>query len=144
MAIAQGFTATAMFAGLALGLAAPALATNQMSGHYIVNQTTLRGFSHTEDWYFTPCGDGCASLADSFGVTLGQAHLVNGQWTMDGVNTGATCSDGSIAPPGSTSTHYIWDPNTLAGEVQITNYVSVCGNPAGPADADNIQFRQAA
>ncbi len=43
MAIVRGFAATVMFAGLALGLAAPASAGPAMSGHYVKTETTSDG-----------------------------------------------------------------------------------------------------
>ena len=73
-----------------------------------------------------------------------QAHLVNQQWIADTSSGSAACSDGTTSPENSTEAHYAWDPNTLAGTVQITNKVSVCGNPAGPYGAETIQFRQVA
>ena len=63
MAIVRGFAATVIFAGLALGLAAPASAGPAMSGH---STSRLRRhqmvYSATNDWYFTSCGDGCANV----------------------------------------------------------------------------------
>src|ERR1700758_3615118 len=112
MAIARGFAASAMFAGLAVGFAAPASAAPVMSGHYIITYTSPNGQVTTADWYVTPCGDGCASVVYG-GKTLGQARLVNGQWTLDSPGD-AVCSDGSQVPR-ALATHDTWDPNTLAG-----------------------------
>jgi hypothetical protein len=140
MAIAPGFAATAMFAGLALGLAAPASAVNQMSGHYIETATSSAGRTVTTDWYFTPCGDGCASVADN-GGPLGQARVVNGQWTLD-TTTNAVCRDGSTVP-NALSAHYTWDPNTLAGTAQGKANLPACGQPAAGQQTSNLQLRQA-
>ena len=140
MAVAQGIAATAMFAGLALGYAAPAFATNQLSGHYIETETGAAGQSTTNDWYVTPCGDGCASI-NSNGGPVGQARLVNGQWTMD-VTGIAACPDGTRVPD-AFSDHYTWDPNTLAGTVRITNTAGACGKPVGDSGTISMQLRQA-
>lgn len=147
MAIARCFAATAMLTGLALGLAAPASAQNEMSGHYIENQTdqstgqpvTLGGQPVINDWYFTPCGDGCASAVEN-GQPHGQAQLVNGQWTIDSGGP-VTCADGTNVP-NALSSHRTWDPNTLAGRVQETFNVPACGNAAGYQYTNNIQFTQ--
>lgn len=144
MAMARGFATTAIFAGLALGLAAPASAVNQMSGHYIETATDpSSGRSTTSDLYFTPCGDGCAFAATTNGgQPFGQARVVNGQWTMDSTNQ-ANCADGSRIP-NVESTHYTWDPNTLAGTTQVTDKWAVCGFAAPISYTNNIQLRQAA
>jgi hypothetical protein len=140
IAIAQGIVATARFADLALGLAAPAFATNQLSGHYIETETGAAGQSTTNDWYVTPCSDRCASI-NSNGGPLAQARLANGQWTMD-TTAIAACPDGTRVP-NAFSDHYTWDPNTLAGTVRITNTAGVCGKPAGDSGTINMQLRQA-
>jgi hypothetical protein len=66
MTVTRAMAATAMLAGLAAGTASTAWAgpsdrTPQMSGHYIETDTSENGQTTTSDWYFTPCGDGCAS-----------------------------------------------------------------------------------
>jgi len=142
MTITRGLAAAAILAGLAVATAGPAGADpqNQMSGHYIETTTTpSTGQSSTNDWRFTPCGDGCASGAS--GAVTGQARLVNGRWTMD-LTEDWVCPDGSRGL-GALSTHYTWDPNTLAGTVQNTTKVPACGYSAGQQWTNNIQFRQA-
>ena len=140
MAFARGFAATAIFAGLALGLAAPASA---LSGHYINTETNPQtGQSSTSDWYITPCGDGCASVAvNNPGDPGWQARLVNGQWTMDTTST-AICVDGTQVA-NAESGHYTWDANALAGRHQVTINVPACGNPAGVQFTNNFQLKQA-
>jgi hypothetical protein len=52
-----------------------------MSGHYIRTETTLDGRSLTEDWYFTPCGDGCADVSTVSGSVrgaIGERAMDNG------------------------------------------------------------------
>jgi hypothetical protein len=144
MAITRGFAATAIFAGVALGLAPTAFAVSQMSGHYIETLTNPgNGLSATNDWYFTPCGDGCADGALKPGAqTRGRAKLVGGQWEMDLGNSYANCSDGGSVP-NAVSIHYKWDPDTLEGTATGTFVVPACGNPTGASQTVNVQFRQA-
>lgn len=146
MTFTRGIVAAAILAGLAIGTASPAGAdpqekpTKQMSGHYIETTTTpSTGQSSTNDWQFTPCGDGCASGAS--GTATGQARLANGPWTMD-LTEDWICPDGS-RNPGALSTHYTWDSTTLAGTVDNTTKVPACGYSAGGHWTNNIQFKQA-
>jgi hypothetical protein len=55
--------------------------------------------------------------------------LVDGQWTLDG-RGGVSCEQGGDIP-NAIAFHYTWDPNSLDGNVQITNNVAACGNPQG-------------
>jgi hypothetical protein len=144
MTITRGVAAAAMFAGVAVGTASAAGADTTMSGHYIRTETNPQtGHSQTDDWYVTPCGDGCASIAITPNASApSQAHLVNGQWTLDSAVHALTCSDGTVVP-NAVSAHYTWDPNTLAGTVQVTYNVPACGNPAGHTQTNNVQLRQA-
>ena len=144
MTIARGFAATVIFAGLAVGSASAAWAETTMSGHYIRIETDPQtGQSETDDWYATPCGDGCASLASTpGGPAISQARLVNGQWTLDSAIHTLNCPDGTVVP-NAVSAHYTWDPNTLAGTVQINSNGSACGIPAGYERTNDVQIRQA-
>jgi hypothetical protein len=152
MSVTRAIAATAMLAGLAVGAAGPVWADpqdphdrtkNQMSGHYIKTETAVNGQSTTQDWYFTPCGDECASFAATpGGQPAGQARVVNGQWTLD-ITTDAACFDGSLVPNAEFS-HYTWDSNTLAGTAQFTLKAPACGRPAGYQQTDSVQLRQAA
>ena len=143
MAIARGFAATVIFAGLAVGTASAVWAETTLSGHYIRTETNPQyGQSVTDDWYATPCGDGCASLASTpGGPAISQARLVNGQWTLDSAVHTLICPDGSVV--NAVSAHYTLDPNTLAGTVQLTYQVPTCGTPAGYQTTNNVQLRQA-
>jgi hypothetical protein len=134
--ITHGLAAGAMFAGLALGLTAPAAAADPLNGHYIETETYPDGHQVHSDWNFTPCGDGCASIAD-----LGQANLVKGQWQLDG-SGGVTCEQGGDTP-NAIGYHYSWDPDTLAGTVKITNNEAVCGNPKGYQETNQLQLAPA-
>jgi hypothetical protein len=133
MTFTRSLAAGAMFAGLALVLTAPISAADPLNGHYIETETYPDGHQVHSDWYITPCGDGCASIAD-----LGQANLVNGQWTLDGTG-GVSCEEGGDVPH-AIGFHYSWDPNTLAGNVGITNNVQACGNPKGYTETNNLQL----
>jgi hypothetical protein len=143
MVITLRFAGTAMFAGLALGFATPAsAAANEMSGHYTATITDVDGQAVTNDWYVTPCGDGCASLASAPGAQpFGQAQLAGGQWTMDTVDDD-DCSDGTTVPS-AIAAHYVWDANTLAGTIQDSLKVPACGQPVGFRFTNTIQVQQA-
>jgi hypothetical protein len=144
MTITRGIAATAMLAGLAVGTASAAWAETTMSGHYIRTETNQQtGQSVTDDWYATPCGDGCVSIASTpGGPALSRARLVNGQWTLDSAVHTLACPDGTVIPD-VVSAHYTWDPNTLAGTVQLTYNVPACGSPAGYQITNDVQIRQA-
>jgi hypothetical protein len=159
MDIARGITAAAFVGGLALGLAAPAGAWGpagpapfpadfQTDGHYIGTQIdpktgqpkTIEGRPVTNDWYFSPCGDGCVSAAHSpGGPPVGQYNLVNGQWAMDTTDE-AECTDGTKVP-NAIAAHRTFDPNTLAGTIQETGILPACGNPSGMSRTVNFQFQ---
>lgn len=104
-------------------------------------ETSEVGRPATNDWNFTPCGDGCASLVSN-GTPVGQARLVNGQWTTPEAAGDIHCPDGTLVPNAS-SAHMVWDPNTLAGTDQIILTVPACGAPAGYQYGHHIQLRQA-
>ena len=145
MTITRGIAAAATFAAVAVGTASPAWADPAtMSGHYVGTETNPRtGQTLTADWYFTPCGDGCASVAiGGTGAAPLQARLVNGQWTMDTTDSAARCPDGTQVPNAEAG-HWTWDPNTLAGTVQFTDKFAVCGFSAPISYTNNIQLRQA-
>ena len=161
MGIARCITATAFLGGLALGLAAPAGAWGpagpapfpadfQTDGHYIGTQIdpktgqpkTIEGHPVTNDWYFTPCGDGCVSAAHSpGGPPVGQYNLVNGQWVMDTTDE-AACPDGTKVP-NAIAARRTFDPNTLAGTIQETGIQPACGNPSGMSRTVDFQFQLA-
>jgi hypothetical protein len=143
MAIAHGSAAIAMFAGLALALAAPTSAADPLSGHYTETETDSSGHKYNNDWYFTPCGDGCASVANtSGGQAWAQAQLANGKWTINGSSFEVSCPDGTKVP-NAASEQYTWDPNALAGTAVITNSALACGNPAGYQQTNQMQLTQA-
>jgi hypothetical protein len=149
MAITRGFAATVILAGLAVGTASAAWAETTMSGHYIETETDpstgqpiiIGGQPVTNDWNVTPCGDGCANVNFTVGPPS-QAHLVNGQWTMDTTATTVECADATRVDKAFT-THFTWDPNTLAGTSQNNYTKAACGNAAGTTQTIDIQLRQA-
>ena len=142
MNVTRSFAVAATFAAVAVGAATPASAAPEMSGHYTETETAANGRSTTDHWYFTPCGDGCESVAPKGAKPFGQAHLVGGQWTLDVTGETAMCEDGTQVP-NALSAHYTWDPSTLAGTVQTTADAPECGDPAGYQVTDNMQLRQA-
>ena len=157
MVVARCITASAFLAGLALGLAAPAGAAPapfpadfQTDGHYIGTQIdpntgqplTIEGHPVTNNWYFSPCGDGCTSAAHTpGGPPLGQYNLVNGQWVMDTTDE-AECPDGTRVP-NAIAAHRTLDPNTLTGTIQETSIQPACGNPSGESKTVHFQFQLA-
>jgi hypothetical protein len=141
MTITRGIATAAMLAVLAAGTASTAWADTTMSGHYIVTNTSPAGITYNDDWYFTPCGDGCADWSAPAYSSSGRAQLVNGQWTMN-ANANAVCDDNTHVP-NALGSQYIWDPNTLAGTVVATTNVPACGKPAGYQQTNTIQLRQA-
>jgi hypothetical protein len=138
----RSFAVAAGVAVVAVGAATPASAAPELSGHYSETETAASGRSTTNDWYFTPCGDGCASVALKGAPAFGRAQLVGGQWKFDVTGNTAMCQDGTQVP-NALSAHYTWDPSTLAGTVESTADVAECGDPAGYQVSDNIQLRQA-
>jgi hypothetical protein len=142
MNVTRSFAVAATFAAVAVGAATPASAAPEMSGHYTETETAANGRSTTDHWYFTPCGDGCASVARKGAKAFGQAQLVGGQWKLDVTGEAAMCQDDTQVP-NALSAHYTWDPSTLAGTVQTTADAPECGDPAGYQVTDNMQLRQA-
>jgi hypothetical protein len=140
MAIARGFAATGIFAGLAVGSASTALAdTPTMNGNYTLTATTPSGATFTTSWAVNPCGDGCVYIKAGAGGS--QARLVDGQWVLDTLNN-VNCSDGTYTQY-ATNTHMTWDPNTLAGTAQHVYIVPACVHPPGYTQTDQIQIKQA-
>ena len=126
MNVTRGFAVAATFAAVAVGAPAPASAAPVMSGHYIKKTTDPTGGGHTltEDWFFTPCGDGCADMSSPATGGGARAMLVNGQWTIDSISD-VVCKDGTTEG-NAANAHYAWDPNTLAGTVQVIQRQAVC------------------
>ena len=129
----------------AVNTTAPAGApATTMHGHFMATYTK-NDKSTSVDWYFTPCGDGCASVAIGHpGSSPLQARLVNGQWTMDNKNDSARCPDGSFTSTGIFASHFTWDPRTLTGTVQQTLTQPACGAEAGTNMGEqHLQLKQA-
>lgn len=136
MRISRGLAAGAMFAGVALLATAPVSSADPLNGHYIETETFPDGHEVRSDWYISPCGDGCVTIKD-----LGQANLIDNQWVLDGKG-GVSCEQGGDIRDAITF-HYTWDPNTLDGNVQITNNVAACGNPAGYQENNRLHLAPA-
>ena len=137
MAIARGFAATAMFAGLTVGTAGTAWAdTPTMNGSYTLTSTTPAGATFTTSWTVSSCGDGCVWIKAGAGGS--SAQLIDGQWVLDTMNN-VNCADGSYIQY-ATNSHLTWDPNTLAGTAQHVYILPACGHPAGYATTDQIKI----
>jgi hypothetical protein len=126
MNVTRSFAVAATFAAVSVEAPAPASAAPVMSGHYVKTATypTVGGHTVKEDWFFTPCGDGCADMSSPAAGGGARAMLVNGQWTMDSISD-VVCEDGTTEG-NAASAHYTWDPNTLAGAVQVIQNQAVC------------------
>jgi hypothetical protein len=144
MNVTRSFAVAATLAAVAVGTASTAWPDQNMSGHYIRTETDPQtGQSVIDDWYATPCGDGCVSIASTpGGPALSQARLVNGQWTLASAVHTLGCPDRTVVP-NAVSAYYTWDPNTLAGTVQLTYEVPACGIPAGYQTTNLVQITQA-
>jgi hypothetical protein len=136
MTITRGIAAGAMFAGLALVLTAPVSSADPLNGHYIETETYPDGHQVHDDWFITPDGDGSVHINK-----LGEAHLVDNQWVLDG-RGGVSCEQGGDIHD-AIGFHYSWDPNTLDGTVQITNNVAACGNPQGYQETNKLHLAPA-
>ena len=144
LAIARGFAATAVFAGLALGAASPAWADGPtMSGSYNETSTSPEGHSVVTSWSVNPCASqpngGCVWVKAGDGGN--PAYFTDGQWVLDGMGD-LSCSDGSYHQL-ATNTHVTWDPDTLAGTSQITYIGPNCGHPAGYVQTNKVQIKSA-
>ncbi len=107
----------------------------QLSGGYIeTRRNSGSDVYFTNNWYFTPCGEGCAQAGAN------RATLVDGQWTMDTI-ANIVCNDDSIVEAAA-RTRLIWDPYTLAGEAQSTQILSACGYGPGSNATFAIQLRK--
>jgi hypothetical protein len=137
MAIERGIAAAAIFTGLAIALAAPSSA-DDFNGHYTFTETEPNGPAASSDWYVTPCGDGCVNVALKPGGPTKQAHLNNGQWSLDSTDS-LECEDGTSAPDATTA-HFTWDANTLTGTVVSTDTKPVCGQQAGHQETNNMKL----
>jgi hypothetical protein len=96
MKISWGLAAAAIFAASGLCFASPAQA-DDFSGTYIrTGPGTPSAWQST--WLVTPCGPGCAHVADSSGWGV-DAHMTNGRWTFSVDRPDATrCLNDGWAP----------------------------------------------
>jgi hypothetical protein len=130
MTVPRGIVTAAVLAGLAFGAPGTAWAAPTMNGHYVMTVTSDSGETTTSDWYFTSCGDGCASVAVTpGGSAFGQAQFRDGQWTLVW-HSDVVCPGGTHIP-GALSSYDTWDPDTLAGtDLAATTLKQTCGNDA--------------
>lgn len=129
-------------AGLAIGTAGIACAAPTLSGHYFMTVSSDAGPVNSGDWYFTPCGDGCAQVAvTSGGQPFGQAQFRDGQWTLVW-HSDVICPNGTRIP-GALSSYATWDPVTLAGKDESGPVMEVCEYTAKPRVTNNLQLTPA-
>jgi hypothetical protein len=86
---------TAVVAGVAVGLAAPASA-EPLSGTY---SAVLGNGGTARTWVFTPCGPGCASLEIDPPSTSRELHQQGNTWS--GTNDGCTTTVDSVTLAGT-------------------------------------------
>ncbi len=129
LAIAAAITAGALVA------VAPVHADPVLNGHW-VETTTVNGKPRSNDWYFTPCGAGCAKDRD--GAT---AHLQGSNWVMDDTSN-TICDDGTEVDDVLNS-HYSFDASSGAGTVTTSYIRAACGQPAGGSQTTPVTFRPA-
>lgn len=132
MSISRGIVTLALLAGWGtVGSAGTAWAAPVMSGHYLSTVISDSGEITTSDWYFTPCGEGCASVANTPGApAFGNARMVNGQWTLVW-HSDAFCPGGSRVPDVYVS-YATWDPITLEGKDDSGIATPICGSGGRP------------
>ena len=130
MTVPRRILTTTLLVGLAVAAAGTAWAAPTMNGHYLMTVTSDSGQTTTSDWYFTSCGNGCASVAVTPDApSFGQAQFRDGQWTLVW-HSDVVCPGGTHIP-GALSSYDTWDPITLAGTDQATTTLKqTCGNDA--------------
>lgn len=118
-----------------------------MSGHYVETSTNRdSGGTSTNHWFFTPCGQGCASVQvcdneKREGCTSAQARLVKGRWEMDVSHVDIACPNGAIIPD-ATSFYYTWNPDTLRGTGEGTRYGPGCpGGITPPSTTTDVTLK---
>jgi hypothetical protein len=106
--------------------------TPTFSGRYIAVETAPTGRTATNVWEVTPCGDGCADVAETEdgGSTRGRAVLEDGEWVFD-LTLKAICGDGSSVVPYAGTGHFTISADTLRGTVRANWTKEACGLPPG-------------
>ena len=104
----RALAALAAFATAAVGLASPATA-DDFGGTYV-----RTGSGESSTWVVTPCGSGCAHVADSDGWSA-DAHPVGGLWTLTVELPKATICNNDGTAPGTLT--YKVDPARQEGTV---------------------------
>lgn len=143
MIVTRGIGWLAVLSGwLAVGSAGVASASPAMNGHYVSTVTSASGEVTTSDWYFTPCGDGCASVADTpGGPAFGEARMFDGQWTL-AWHSDAFCPSGTRVP-GAYASYARWDPVTFAGANESGITKPICGSDKGlPRVTQHLELTQ--
>ena len=131
MTVSRRIATVVMLAGLAVGSVGTASAAPTMDGHYLATVTSASGEITTSDWYFTPCGEGCAAVASSpGGPAFGTARMADGQWSLVW-HSDAFCPGGSRVP-GVYVSYATWDSETLAGKDDSGIDTPICGSGGRP------------
>lgn len=127
MNIRWRLAAATVFAASAVCFAIPAHA-DSFGGTYIRTGPGTEADDWQSTWVVTPCGAGCAHVADSTGWSA-DAHVINGRWTFEVFRPDATkCLNGWA--PGIAN--YSVDAARLDGWV-VTTKPAPCALQAGYA-----------
>jgi hypothetical protein len=127
MKIGLGVATAAIFTAGAICVASAAHADN-FSGTFLRTGPGTESDEWQTTWVVTPCGAGCAHVADSTGWSA-DAHVINGRWTFEVFRPDATkCLNGWA--PGTAN--YSVDAARLDGWV-VTTKPAPCALQAGYA-----------
>ena len=127
MALIRATAAAVAVTGIAIGLASPAWADEQLNGDYtFTNGPTLNTWTVTTQC--NPEGFCAGTVSSSTGMVASIRHLAGGPWTVErhDVPSGWTCADGSTGPA---DLSYSFDPVSLAGTISYTTKPGACGDP---------------
>jgi hypothetical protein len=132
MNVTTGFAAAVVVAGAAVGSAGPAWAADDFSGTFVPNGP---GLSST--WVVTPCGPGCAHIADSSGWSA-DAHPYGGLWRfVVDLPNGTKCNNDGVGP--GTVTFDV-DAPRQEGTMMTTNPAAWCQWGFAPGYSHPVYF----
>jgi hypothetical protein len=132
MNVTAGIAAAVIVAGAAVGFAGPARAADDFGGTFIPNGPGLRS-----TWVVTPCGPGCAHIADSSGWSA-DAHPFDGLWRfVVDLPDGTKCNNDCTAP--GTVTFKV-DAPRQEGTMLTTNPAADCQWGLAPGWSQPVLF----
>jgi hypothetical protein len=132
MKLAASVAATAVVAGVTVGVASPAHAADAFSGTFRPNGPGMQS-----TWTVTPCGTDCARIADSTGWTA-DAHPWAGQWRfVVNLPDGTKCNNDGVLPGTVTFTV---DAARHEGTYLTTDPASSCQWGLAPGYSHEVYF----